>query len=63
MVAVPQFAEGAMENWGLITYEESSLLYNNLTDTERTKQGVTVTVAHELAHQVMITKSLMDGNI
>lgn len=60
MVAVPQFPDGGMENWGLITYREQSFLYNNLTDTLQTKQLVTITVAHELAHQVKITKACID---
>ncbi len=40
-----------MENWGLITYRESSLLYNNKTDTIANKRRVSLVVSHELAHQ------------
>ena len=52
MVAIPEFSAGAMENWGLILYRETSLIYNKLVNTLRVKQWVTVVVAHELAHQV-----------
>lgn len=51
MVALPDFASGAMENWGLITYREQALLVDpNNTDTEA-KQYVAMVVTHELAHQ------------
>lgn len=40
-----------MENWGLIAYRETSLLYNNVTDTIANKRRVSLVVSHELAHQ------------
>ena len=40
-----------MENWGLVTYRESSLFYNNKTDTIANKRRVSLVVSHELAHQ------------
>ena len=45
------FNSGAMENWGLVTYRETYLLYNPKTDTLRNKKLVSVVIAHELAHQ------------
>ncbi len=51
LVAVADFAAGAMENWGLVTYRETCLLVDdNNTSTER-RQWVALVVGHELAHQ------------
>jgi puromycin-sensitive aminopeptidase len=49
-VALPDFASGAMENWGLITFREQLLLCNEHTSLS-TKQYVAIVVAHELTHQ------------
>uniref|UniRef100_A0A3Q2PAI7 Aminopeptidase n=1 Tax=Fundulus heteroclitus TaxID=8078 RepID=A0A3Q2PAI7_FUNHE len=49
-VAIPDFSNGAMENWGLITYRETSLLYNPGVSSNRDKESVTTTISHELAH-------------
>eukprot|EP00057_Strongylocentrotus_purpuratus_P032925 XP_789392.3 PREDICTED: aminopeptidase N [Strongylocentrotus purpuratus] len=51
MIAIPDFAAGAMENWGLITYRESALLYTPGVSSSSNKQRVCAIVAHELAHQ------------
>ncbi|KAJ8035811.1 Aminopeptidase N [Holothuria leucospilota] len=51
MVAVPDFGAGAMENWGLIIYRETALLYNPEENSASNKQRVAVVVSHELAHQ------------
>ncbi|CAH1790157.1 unnamed protein product [Owenia fusiformis] len=51
MIAVPDFAAGAMENWGLIIYRETALLYDNTGSSAANKQRVAVVVSHELAHQ------------
>ena len=51
MIAIPDFASGAMENWGLITYRESYLLYEPGVSTARNKQSVASVISHELAHQ------------
>jgi aminopeptidase N len=50
LIAIPDFASGAMENWGLVTFRSTALLYDPRTSSSRDKQGVAVTVAHELAH-------------
>lgn len=51
MIALPDFASGAMENWGCITYREHALLVDKDNTTLSTKQWVAMVVAHELAHQ------------
>ncbi|KAI1859740.1 hypothetical protein JX265_010189 [Neoarthrinium moseri] len=51
MVAIPDFAAGAMENWGLITYRVVDLLYDEKTSGAATKERVAEVVQHELAHQ------------
>lgn len=51
MIALPDFASGAMENWGCITYREHALLVDPENTTLSTKQWVAMVVAHELAHQ------------
>uniref|UniRef100_A0A7M4EC01 Aminopeptidase n=1 Tax=Crocodylus porosus TaxID=8502 RepID=A0A7M4EC01_CROPO len=51
LIAVPDFQSGAMENWGLITYRETSLLYDPKTSSAADKLWVTKVIAHELAHQ------------
>ncbi|MEQ8557563.1 MAG: M1 family metallopeptidase [Henriciella sp.] len=50
IIAVPDFAYGAMENAGAIIYRESALLINDRTPLGR-RRGVLTTHAHELAHQ------------
>ena len=51
MIAIPDFSAGAMENWGLITYRETALLYEPGISSLMNKQYVALVVAHELAHQ------------
>ena len=50
IVAVPDFASGAMENAGLITFRESLLLMPE-TPPEDQLRAFTNVMAHELAHQ------------
>lgn len=51
MIAIPDFASGAMENWGAITYRESALLVDPLNSSISNKQWVALVIAHEIAHQ------------
>lgn len=50
-VALPDFSFGAMENWGLITYRETTLIADPETISISSKQYVAMVIAHELAHQ------------
>ncbi len=50
LVALPDFAAGAMENLGCITFRESLLLVDPTTSTQNERQLVADVVAHELAH-------------
>lgn len=51
LIAIPDFAAGAMENWGAITYRESTLLIDEEKSSVANKQWVALVIAHELAHQ------------
>lgn len=51
MIAIPDFAAGAMENWGLITYRARALLYDDVASGVSNKLYVASVVSHELAHQ------------
>ncbi|CAE7877035.1 NPEPPS [Symbiodinium necroappetens] len=51
MIAIPDFAAGAMENWGLVTYREVALLCDESTVSATQKQQNCTVIAHELAHQ------------
>eukprot|EP00003_Mantamonas_plastica_P004287 TRINITY_DN13392_c0_g1_i1.p1 TRINITY_DN13392_c0_g1~~TRINITY_DN13392_c0_g1_i1.p1 ORF type:complete len:891 (+),score=339.84 TRINITY_DN13392_c0_g1_i1:2678-5350(+) len=51
MLAIPDFAAGAMENWGCVTYRTTALLVDPTGSSAATKQRVAYVVGHELAHQ------------
>ncbi len=50
LIAVPDFANGAMENWGAITFREIYLLLDEKSSTTMRRQIAEI-IAHELAHQ------------
>ena len=49
-IAVPDFAAGAMENWGAITYRETALLFDRENSSAQARQRILEVVAHEMAH-------------
>ncbi|RZB41451.1 aminopeptidase N, partial [Asbolus verrucosus] len=51
IVAIPDFGYNAMENWGLITFRESALLYNEQDSDVDNKRSIATILAHELGHQ------------
>ncbi|CAB4637244.1 MAG: M1 family peptidase [Actinobacteria bacterium] len=50
LLALPDFAAGAMENLGCITFREVLLLVDPATSTQVEQELVAAVVAHELAH-------------
>jgi puromycin-sensitive aminopeptidase len=50
LIAIPDFAAGAMENMGAITFRETALLVDEATATHQEKERVADVVAHENAH-------------
>ncbi|MBI4457935.1 M1 family metallopeptidase [Candidatus Uhrbacteria bacterium] len=51
LLAIPDFSAGAMENWGAITFRETSLLVDPVNSSQAARQRVAEVVAHEIAHQ------------
>lgn len=51
LIAIPDFAYGAMENWGAVTYRESTILVDEELSSSANRQWVALVIAHELAHQ------------
>ncbi|KAI0136974.1 peptidase family M1 [Xylariales sp. AK1849] len=51
LLAVHEFTHGAMENWGLVTYRTTALLFDPKKSDAQFKRRIAYVVAHELAHQ------------
>lgn len=51
LIALPDFASGAMENWGCITFREYGLVVDPANTSQPTKQYAAMVIAHELTHQ------------
>jgi aminopeptidase N len=49
-VAIPDFDAGAMENYGIVTYRESRLFYDNKKTSQFAEQAIVEVIAHELSH-------------
>ena len=50
IIAIPDFAASAMENWGAITFREKTLLVKESSPVPD-RQYTAMVIAHELAHQ------------
>jgi aminopeptidase N len=50
LIALPGGSNGAMENWGGITFFETRLLFDPGSSSERLKRDIFVVLAHEMAH-------------
>src|SRR5262245_27154185 len=64
LLAIPDFASGAMENLGAITFRETALLIDQRTGTHGELQRVADVVAHENAHMWfgdLVTMSWWNG--
>nr|ADK11712.1 aminopeptidase N [Sitophilus oryzae] len=50
-IAVTDLSFSGMENWGIVTYREKALLYDEEETSNSYKEYIANLVAHELAHQ------------
>ncbi|XP_074597724.1 puromycin-sensitive aminopeptidase-like isoform X2 [Brevipalpus obovatus] len=50
-IAIPDFASGAMENWGLVTYRETCILDDPKNTSSANREFIATCVCHETAHQ------------
>jgi puromycin-sensitive aminopeptidase len=50
LIAIPDFAAGAMENLGAVTFRETRLLVDQKSASTTSKQAVASVIAHEMAH-------------
>lgn len=50
LIAIQNFAMGAMENWGCITFRETAVLVDPNNSSAAGRQRVALVVGHELAH-------------
>ncbi|XP_043237159.1 puromycin-sensitive aminopeptidase-like [Amphibalanus amphitrite] len=50
LIAIPDFASGAMENWGLVTFRETCILVDPVNTSTARRQFCAQVVGHELAH-------------
>lgn len=51
LVAIPNFARGAMGSWGILSFRKSAILFEEHSRNFEIKQHIFITLAHELAHQ------------
>ncbi|HEX9758624.1 MAG TPA: M1 family metallopeptidase [Nitrospiria bacterium] len=51
LISVPDFAMGAMENWGAIFFRDSCLLVDKASSSTKAKRRVANVITHEIVHQ------------
>ncbi|MGC8571974.1 MAG: M1 family metallopeptidase [Candidatus Micrarchaeia archaeon] len=51
LISIPDFAVGAMENWGAITFRETALLIDSKNMSESGKRRIADVICHEMVHQ------------
>ena len=51
LLAIPDFAFGAMENWGAVTFRENLLLHYPDVTSRSGEERICEVIAHEIAHQ------------
>ena len=51
LISVPDFAMGAMENWGAIFFRDSRLLIDEAASSTTTQRDVANVITHEIVHQ------------
>ena len=64
LVAIPDFAYGAMENLGCVTFREAALLADAATASQNELVRIAMVIAHELAHMWfgdLVTMSWWEG--
>ncbi len=64
LVAIPDFAPGAMENLGCVTFREAELLVDATTASQNELVRIASVIAHELAHMWfgdLVTMSWWEG--
>ncbi|KAI8808482.1 peptidase family M1-domain-containing protein [Cladochytrium replicatum] len=50
LAAIPSFPIGAMENFGLVTFRESAILFDPASSSAKTRERIASIVSHELSH-------------
>ncbi|KAF2861216.1 aminopeptidase-like protein [Piedraia hortae CBS 480.64] len=60
LLAVHEFSHGAMENWGLITYRTTTVLFDEEKSDQKYRNRVVYVCAHELSHMFFGNLVTMD---
>lgn len=51
LIAIPNFTDGAMENWGLITFRDVTILQDPHETSIQAQASIATAIAHGLSHQ------------